>query len=401
MQNIPSHVPKELVFPFNMYNDARTKGDIHEGLATLFRDAPDLFYTPENGGHWVATRYELMNEIVKDHERFSSREVRVPRVEGSYIAIPLNLDPPEHTFFRLILMHHFSPSAIRRLETRIRHWAKFLIGEIAGKGKCDFADTVGSLFPVSIFMELMGLPLERLREYRALVVEYFGDISAERRVELEKLIGGEMRQVIEARQIERRDDLISKLLDEEVDGKKMTLKELEDLANLMFQAGMDTVANFATFFFRYMGYRPELQRLLHENPDRIPDIVEEGFRMFGVVNNGRLVKHDTTLGGVQLRANDMVITMLSMGGLDDRVNADPHRFDIERKNRTHMLFSQGPHLCIGHQLARMEMQIFLDEWVKVMPEFRIADGYVAHFREGSVMGLGHLPIEWTPMAKSV
>ena len=286
MQNIPSHVPKELVFPFNMYNDARTKGDIHEGLATLFRDAPDLFYTPENGGHWVATRYELMNEIVKDHERFSSREVRVPRVEGSYIAIPLNLDPPEHTFFRLILMHHFSPSAIRRLETRIRHWAKFLIGEIAGKGKCDFADTVGSLFPVSIFMELMGLPLERLREYRALVVEYFGDISAERRVELEKLIGGEMRQVIEARQIERRDDLISKLLDEEVDGKKMTLKELEDLANLMFQAGMDTVANFATFFFRYMGYRPELQRLLHENPDRIPDIVEEGFRMFGVVNNG-------------------------------------------------------------------------------------------------------------------
>ncbi len=395
-QTIPDHVPSDRIFSFDLYKDPRFKADLHVGLASLRDEAPDLFYTPENGGHWVATRYDLIDEVVKDHDRFSACDQRVPRVGDAMVLIPINLDPPEHTYYRTLLMGHFAPAAIKRLEPRVQYWAHRLVADVASKGACDFVAEVGSLYPVSIFMELMGLPMERLREYRAQVVEYFDDITPDRRKALENLISSEMREVIEQRRVEPRDDLISKLLVAEHDGRRMTQEELERLCNLLFQAGMDTVANFAAFFFRYLAMRPALQRRIREHPEAVADVVEEGFRMLGVVNNGRLVRDDTTLGGVQLRANDMVVCMLSMGGIDDRRNPNPGAFEIERPGREHMLFSKGVHLCIGHTLARAEMRALVAEWFAAIPEFRLADGYVPEFRAGNVMGLSYLPLEWTP-----
>ena len=148
------------------------------------------------------------------------------------VLIPLNLDPPEHTFFRQILMRHFGPATIKKLEPRIRSWAQQLVGAVKDKGRCNFSDAVGSIFPVSIFMELMGLPLERLAEYRAVVVEYFTDVSHDRRIELEKTISGAMSEVIEARKLEPRDDMASKLLNDEVGGRRLTATELDSLCNL-------------------------------------------------------------------------------------------------------------------------------------------------------------------------
>jgi cytochrome P450 len=390
----PDHVPSDRVFEFNIYSDARLRGDLHEQLKTLHADAPDVFWTHENGGHWVLTRFDDIDEVSKDYERFSNTENRVPRLEHGMVTIPLNLDPPEHTFYRHILLRHFGPPAIRKLEPRVEGWARRLVSDVSDKGRCDFMEDVASLFPVSIFMEMMGLPLERLREYRAIVVEYFGECTPERWLELQAEITRQMRDVIDQRQAERQDDMISQLLDAELDGRKMTLPELEALSNLLFQAGMDTVANFAGFFFRFLGERPDIQRRIREHPEEIPAIVEEGFRLFGVVNSGRVVKKDTNLRGIEMRAGDLIICMLPLAGLDERRNPDPEAFMVDRPGRDHLLFSKGVHLCIGHTLARAEMRYLLAEWFKAVPEFRIAEGYEPVFRAGQVMGLSHLPLEW-------
>lgn len=386
--------PRELVFEYNMYADPRFDRGIHEGFKTLHDDAPDVFWTNENGGHWVITRADLMDEVLKDPSRFSSAESRVPPVEESITLIPLNLDPPEHTYFRRMLMQPFGPSNIKAMEGKVRDWAQKLVANVAGKGKCDFAEEVATLYPVSIFMELMGLPLERLREYRALVVEYFENIPAERRLELEQEINAEMRAVINQRRNDRRGDLISQLIDKEIDGRVIKEEELVNLCNLLFQAGMDTVANFAAYFFLFLARNPEIMAQLYANPDRIPDFVEEGFRLMGVVSNGRQVIEDTEVGGVKFRKGEIVICVLPLAGLDERRNPDPWKFDIDRPKRSHMLFSQGPHLCVGHQLARTEMRILLEEWIKAIPPFRIVEGFEPPCRAGPVIGLAQLEIEW-------
>ena len=390
----PAHVPPSLVFDFNIYNDPRLKGDLHKSLKRLHQDLPDVFWTTANGGHWVVTRYDLQEEICTDHAHFSARGNHVPYDPDGMKMIPLNLDPPQHTWYRTILMRHFGGPAIQKLEPRVQEWAQRLVENVADKGHCDFMEEVASLFPVSIFMEMMGLPLERLREYRALVVEYFGDVTPERWVYLQGEISRQMREVLEARKIEPRDDMCSKLQRDELDGRTMTMDELDALTNLLFQAGMDTVANFAGFFFRFLGTRPDLQRQIREHPERIPDFIEEGFRLLGVVNNGRMLLEDRKVGGVDMKAGDILITMLPLAGLDERKNPNPEDFNIDRKDRQHMLFSKGVHLCIGHTLARAEMRHLLLEWFKRIPEFRIAKGYTPVFRAGQVMGLDHLPLEW-------
>ena len=396
----PDHVPDELVFPFNIYTDQRLEGDLHKALKALHRDLPDVFWTPDNGGHWVATRYDLQNEICVDYEHFSARGNHVPYDPAGMVMIPLNLDPPAHNYYRQILMRYFGAPAVKKLDLRVKEWAERLVDNVADRGECDFMEEVASLFPVSIFMEMMGLPLDRLHEYRAIVVEYFGPCTPERYKELQAKITASMMEVVELRKIEPKDDMISGLLVDEIKGRKMTIEEIDACTNLLFQAGMDTVANFAGFLFRFLGGRPDLQKHIVDHPEDVMDIIEEGFRFLGVVNNGRSLREDRKVGGIDMKKGDIIITMLPLAGMDERKNPNPEEFQIKRKDREHMLFSKGAHLCIGHTLARSEMKHLILEWFKRVPEFKVKAGFEPKFRAGQVMGMDHLPLEWDVKKKA-
>lgn len=319
---VRADIPEDIVFRFDIYKDDRFAGDLHHALLTLHRDAPHIFWTIENGGHWAATRFATMQKVLSDHDSFSAAGNQAPNVPESMPMIPLKIDPPAHNYYRSILMRHFGPTAIKKMEPSVEHWAKTLVDAVADKGHCDFMDEFASLFPVSNFMEMMGLSL---------------------------------------------DDLATKLQTDKIDGRDMTMAELESLTNLLFQAGIDTVANFAVFFLRYLGTRPELQREMRDNPDKLALYVDEGFRMLGVVNNVRRVRHDLELDGVAMRQGDIVMCMHPLGGMDARKNADPSAFDVDRRGRDHMLFSKGVHLCIGHTLARAEMKMLLKQWFSRIP----------------------------------
>ena len=143
MNAAPSHVPENLVIDFNIYNDQRLAGDLHLALKQMHADLPDIFWTPQNGGHWVVTRYSLIEEICTDHDHFSARGNHVPFDPDGMVMIPLNLDPPEHTVYRNILLKYFGPAAIRKLEPRVQSWAGRLIDNVVDKGECDFMAEVG------------------------------------------------------------------------------------------------------------------------------------------------------------------------------------------------------------------------------------------------------------------
>lgn len=391
---VPDHIAPERVFDFDIYADSRVNDDVQGSYAAALADAPDVFYTARNGGHWMVRRIEAISEIVRDPEHFSAREMQIPRVPDPPFMIPLNMDPPVNIPYRQALLPKLSPKAIRELEPRIREWAIRIIEEVAPRGEGDFIRDVSSRFPVSVFMELMGLPLERLREFRQLADEFFTAHDPDSLNAMSAKILGMLGGLIEQRRAEPQSDLVSHLVTVTVEDRKLTTEEVLAMCFVLFLGGMDTVTNVTGFSYRYLAQDPALQKRLRSDPALIPKFVDEGLRCFGVINTPRLVVKDCERFGVRFKAGEMVLCLLSVAGRDDRVNSDPSRFDIDRAQSAHLTFSTGPHVCVGHILARAEMRILTEEWFKRIESFSAMPGVRHGFRIGTVTAIESLPLKW-------
>jgi cytochrome P450 len=163
---------------------------------------------------------------------------------------------------------------------------------------------------------------------------------------------------------------------------------------LLFLAGLDTVANAAGFMFARLAQMPEMQAQLDSDEALRGRFIDEALRMSGVVTTARLVRHATILGGVRLQAGDMVLCPLALAGLDDRVIADPLEFRLDRKPGEHLMFATGPHLCVGHYLARLELRILLDEWLRLIPSFTLNPELPRVVKIGSMTAMLQLGLKW-------
>lgn len=398
--SIPDHVSPERVFFFDIYQDAEIKKDLHASYSRLHKEAPDLFYTPANGGHWIVTRHDLITEVVKDFEHFSSRESQIPRIENPPLMLPLNLDPPQHTFYRGALAPYFGPKSIAAMEGEIRELARSIVKDVASRGRCDFIRDVSAPFPVTVFMKMMGMPFDRFDEFRGLAEAFFRAVGMEQ-------IGAASVGIIQAissliatreggQKATGKNDLISVLMDAQIDGKTIEPDKLVALLFLIFLGGLDTVTNALTFTTRYLATDKALQKRLISDPEALQPFVEESIRLYGVVNTPRLVTKDCERFGVKFKAGEMILCTLPMAGWDDSKNENPSKFDIDRKTRSHLTFSTGPHLCVGQFLARMELRILYKEWIEQIGEFSLAEGYEAQYNAGMVMSLSSLDLTWTP-----
>lgn len=401
LAQLPDHVRPDQVFEFDMYFDEGLLADIHQGYRDLQLNAPEIFYSPLNGGHWAVTRGDLVQQVLKDTATFSSAELDVPKTGNPHRQIPINLDPPEHTPYRIMMMKYFTPRVVSALEESMQRWATTVIDRAYQDGRCEFTEKMGAAFPVYVFMEMMGLPLDRFAEFRSVVTEFFSHIPASRRQELSASIIAVIDEAVEARSTDPQDDLISKLMEDQVQGRKLSREELCSIGFLLFVAGLDTVANMMSFMFHFLAKRPDLQDLLREDASKIPPFVDEALRRFPIVTLARLVTTDTELAGAQLKAGDMIIAPLALSNLDDRKFDDPMTFDIDRPRKDHVTFSVGPHLCMGHSLARSELRMFVAEFLKRIPRFRLPEGYKPHYRAGIIMAIENLELEWDVRPEAV
>ena len=396
--SVPNHVRDDQIFDYDYTGDTRIGPfgeDVQRGLHELHREAPDVFYSPRNGGFWMVTRLDLMSRILPDTEHFSNRVLEIPRIYSDNVMIPLNLDPPDHLPFRMALMRHFDPKTIRAMEPKIRQWARTLIERVYDRGGCEFAEEIGASFPVSVFMELMGFDLDRFEEFRSVTHEFFRpDIAPADRVAVQNQIIGIVDEYFEMRRKAPRDDLISKLLNERVNDRKLTDDELCSIGFLLFLAGLDTVANTLTFTFNFLSKAPSVQAKLVAEPELAPSFVEEALRRFSIVQQPRIVKKDIEFEGARFRVDDMVVCCLPLAGMDERRNPHPEEFDISRKDRAHLAFSIGPHTCVGNYLARVEMRVLTEEWTRRIPSFERVPGKEPQWRTGGVCALSDLHIRW-------
>ena len=391
---VPDHVPPALVHDFDYFADSARSGDVQAAHAALHGTAPDIFYTPRNGGHWMATRMADVQTIMTTPEVFSSVGA-VPIPSWLKISLPpQDMDAPEHLRYRLLLLQFLAPKEIRRLEGQIRHLITELIDTALEQRQCDFVAEVAVPLPVKTFMGLMHMDLARYAEFVRWANGILGATSTWQRLPHFFRMTRYLKSLIRNRKRAPKEDPISKLLAAEIDGARLGDKRVLEVCNLLFLAGLDTVTNAMTFMTMHLASHPEQQQQLREAPEKIPAAIEEMMRRYSFPNVPRRVVRETRLGDATLLPGDIVISSLAASGTDPRNVPNPMDVDFDRAKSPHVGFNTGPHTCAGVHLARLELRIFLEEWLRRVPPFRIAPGWHPHARGGPVMALENLRLVW-------
>jgi len=395
--DVPPHVTPDRVVDFDFYKDPRfATDDIHTAFAKMLKQVPPVFWTPHNGGHWVIAGHEELFEASRNTEMFSSTRGGLPPSPYEPSQLPISIDPPRHAIYREPLARAFSPKAMMALEGDIRTLAIELIEKVRKDGKCDFAAAVAEPLPVTIFMKLMGMPLDRLGEFRQWVNDLLASGDPQIKADTMRKIMAFNEVMVRARMARREDDLVSRLLDTQIEGRPITLEEMLSYCLLLFTAGLDTVMNGMCYGIRHMAEHPELQAELRVHPERITDAMEEALRRYTFTQPGRIVAHDGEAFGVRFRKGDMILLALAGSGLDEREFDHALDFDIAREHKAHIAFNSGPHRCVGSHLARIEMRICYEEMLKRLPEFRLDPANPPRMHGGQVIGYDSLPLLWDP-----
>ncbi|SHN39949.1 cytochrome P450 [Cryptosporangium aurantiacum] len=378
--------PELLAHHRETWNRLRTETPIFRSDLT---DKYDIFYL---------TRYADNLTALQDPATFSSSSVQYLD-EPHQKMIPEELDPPEHTKYRRTLAAPFAPNEVRAREGEIREFCGQLIDEFVAKGGGDFREDFALKFPTTIFLRMMGMPVERRDEFidRAnTMMRMTGatDPDGSIRQTAAAEIIADIAAVMEERRAEPKDDVISHLLAQTIDGQPITEADFYAMGFLLYLAGLDTVANMLTYTFKHLAENPDLRRTLTEKPEMIPDAVEEFLRYYSIASGARVVTRDTELGGVRIKAGDRVMYCSAAASRDPEQFPDPDTFIPDRKPNRHTAFGAGPHRCLGSHLARLEMKVAIEEWHKRLPDYRIPEGTEFTEYVGVVAGFTGLPLEW-------
>lgn len=395
---VPSHVPSELVFDFDFFNPPGGEEDIHLAWKRLHDQAPDIFWTPRNGGHWIATRAEDIDVMQLDHERFSHGNFMLPKQDMPFPPLPLNLDPPEHTPFRQLIAPALSPRAVQSLTDTARATAIELIDKLAPQGHCEFVGDFAKVLPIVVFLGIVDLPAEDRELLLPLADVVVRSPDPQAKMEANKQIAGYLMKWIQLRSQEPGSDLISKIAHAKIKGRPLTPPEVFGLCTLVLVGGLDTVAGMLAFIARYLAEHPEHRRELIERPELLPVAIEELMRRHGLPNTARLITHDFEYKGIAFKQGEMIQMPKVLYNFDERVIDDPLTVNFHRPQPVpNATFGAGPHKCPGGPLARNEVQVFLEEWLKRIPDFRIKPGSKVRTMGGMVNGLESLELVWDPV----
>ncbi len=383
-------------FIFDIYNAPGVVEDVHATYLELYQAAPPLFWTPENGGHWVINNGELALQALANTDVFSNRYFTIPPLEEQGTLIPLTLDPPDHRLYRSALRPFFEPTAIAYLQPRIDYWASTIVENVADKGSCEFVSEVSQRFPISVFMELMGFPLERFDEFREIVLKFFGAAGSPEAQQYALTIAKIMEELIQDKRGKPQKDVMSEIVHMDFEGRKFNHDELMSIARMLFLAGLDTLVNALSFSMKHLARDPDLQSFAIAHPDRISDLSEELMRRYTAINMARYIAKDYEFGGVSLREGDMAIILTPTVGWSAQQNDDPLTINLDRSLFRHAAFGSGPHACLGKFLARKEMDSFYRHWFEKIGHFDLAAGRAAGAtRGGIVWALESLYLQWS------
>ncbi|MEV5835901.1 cytochrome P450 [Nocardia sp. NPDC052112] len=404
-----AEVPGDLVVDFDIYDQslAFPVDTVQDRVAELAQKGP-VVYSTAHGGHWIVTRYKEIHDVLRDPETFSSYPNNlVTTTAGFGKFIPIELDPPEHTGYRLALQPLFSPNRMKALEDDIRDVINELIDGFAGKGEAEFISEFAHELPTRVFLALMDWPIDDAALFTdATDIILTGvpgaseEESNQARAEAAFKMLGYFQTVINQRRADPGQDVTSQIIHTEFElegGKRLlTDEELNRMFFLLLIAGLHTVQGSLAWSIIHLVHNPDQRQQMIDDESVIPTAVEEILRIEAAVVPGRRATRATELGGVSIAAGDQLILMLCSANRDAREFDDPTRLQVDRQPNRHLSFGAGAHRCIGSHLARIELKLALEEIHRRIPDYALVDSDPAVMHSSQVRGCARLPITFTP-----
>jgi cytochrome P450 len=393
-------VPEALLSDFDIVEDKGFFVDPQQYfLDSLVKDPRDIVYTPRNGGHWLVTSHELAREVLSNAELFGSFPIGIPaNMEQRPRLIPLESSASEHRRYRRLLLPIFEPEAVQRLQTGAELLAATVLDEVLPQGEFDFLWKVAKPISMGLFVRQLGLEPERLDEFYAWETGFYRAPTMEERIVCGEKIGGYLFDVVQQHVAEPKDDIVSMLLNVDVEGERLTVEEVHAICYLLFLASIDTVATMLSFIIRHLARDRTLFECLKSDRDKIAASVDEFMRMHAFINLNRICERDTDFHGVQFRAGDNIVIPSFVTDRDERTFADPDTFNADRSKKErnqHHAFGAGAHKCIGLHVAKMEVKVVLEAFFDRVASLELVSEQAVTGHGGTTMGLDTIPIKVT------
>ena len=372
------------------------------------RDNDPVYWDPVHK-LWGISRYEDIVEVEKNTRVFTSADGSRPATDQRDDTSMINRDDPDHQQQRMLVARQFTPRAVRLLEDKIRAVVTDLIDAVAAEGRCEAVESLASPLPAILIGEKLGFPREmwpKIREWSEITMYESGQNPpdgspqpvSESSVNAIMEFAGAMMELITARRAEPKDDLISVWCHAEQDGRQWNEGEIISEALLVLDGGAETTRSVIGSIIRELAVQQDQKQLLIDRPELLSETAVEEFIRWvtPILNMRRTVTVDYEFHGKQMKAGDEVLLMYASGNRDERVFADPDRFDVTRSPNNHIGFGFGTHFCLGSSLARLEIRVFLEELLDRVARLDLHPDSIVEMPNAFVFGLREARMDLTP-----
>ncbi|MBB5188746.1 cytochrome P450 [Zhongshania antarctica] len=389
--------------------DSYLNGIPHKQFQWLRDNAPVYQHPhPDGSSYWAISKHADVMAVSRDFQTFSAERgfVLIDDLPDSTLEMARNqllgMDPPRHAKPRRAVITRFTSSRLKALEPQIRAIAQEIMHAAQGRDTVNFVDDLAGDLPTAVICELMEIPRDMWPQIRR-----WSDMQTSAS---DPDLGGTEEEVLQAsiemgtygfelaceRKGKDGDDLISLLINQEVDGELISEAEFASLFVQIAVAGNETTRGLISSGMYQLLQQPELYRELEAQPEKLPSAVEEMLRWTCPLHYfRRTATCDTDIGGTAIKAGDKVVMLYSSANFDEAVFDQPMQFNIERKHNPHMAFGHGIHLCLGANLARMEARIFFEEFFKYFASIELL-GKPSYIRSNSIHAFKTMPAKLLP-----
>jgi cholest-4-en-3-one 26-monooxygenase len=360
-------------------------------------------------GYWVVARHDDVQRVSRDSTGFRNHPhpflADQPDDDlAGMSALLISLDAPEHSKLRKLISRGFTPRRVADLTERIRARVDAILASLAGRQSCDLVTDVAVWLPLHVIADLVGVPesdRKQVFEWTELTFGFEPSVTMEQRGEAAAMMYAYADQLCEQRLAEPRDDLMSVLLDAEVDGERLTQMQIDLFFLLLQNAGSETTRNLITTGTLALLEQPDQLDHLRADLSLLPVAIEELLRFVSpVMHFTRHAVSDTEVGGRSIAAGDRVVLSYASANRDERVFTTPDRLDVTRQPNDHVAFGAGgPHYCLGASLARLEAKVMFEAILTRFEGLEIdgATRDLPRVFSNLIDGFAHLPIRWSAL----
>jgi hypothetical protein len=366
------------------------------------RERCPIAHTDRYGGAWFPTTHEMVSSVANDTEHFTSRFVVItnnknpenapPAPMGG--APPITSDPPFHHFARRLILPAFAPGPVNALEPQVRELCTKHLEALGDRTVFDAGSNYAQYISPGVIAKMLGFPEsdeDLFREFVHLVLDLV-DLPSEVRGPLFLPMAEYFDAQIEDHLANPRDDFTNYLLNVEFNGEKLSLQHVRGTMVLTLVAGIDTTwSAIGSAIWHLATHQEDLARLVNE-PELLPVAVEEFLRFYAPVTMARMVKEDFDFYGCPMKKDDWVLLGFPAANRDPDAFVDAHQFIIDRALNRHAAFGLGIHRCVGSNLARMELRVAIEEFIKRYPTFELAGPSAVTWAQGQVRGPRSIPL---------